>query len=117
MNGHVLGSDLTADRRLAVLLGLAVGDALGAGTEFQSPDGIAERYGKVDGYVQGVNPSFAPGEFTDDTHMTLCSLGAYWDARSGETSLVDAALRRFQEWRIHRPPDIGNATQRALIAS
>jgi ADP-ribosylglycohydrolase len=105
------------DRRLGVLLGLAVGDALGAGTEFQTPDQITRRYGEVTGYVQGVNHGFAPGDFTDDTQMTLAALGGYWDAALRGQDLLDASLLRFQQWRAARPPDIGNTTQEALIAS
>jgi ADP-ribosylglycohydrolase len=107
----------TADRRLGVLLGKAVGDALGAGTEFQTPDEILRRHGTVSGYVQGVNHGFAPGDFTDDTQMALCILGGYWDARVRGQDLLDATLRRFQEWRAARPADIGNTTQDSLIAS
>ena len=105
------------DRRLAVLVGKAVGDALGAGTEFQTPEEISRRFGEVRGYVQGVNHGFKPGEITDDTHMALCILGGYWDARLRGEDLLEATLRRFQEWRAARPPDIGNTTQDALFAS
>lgn len=106
------------DRRLAILVGKAVGDALGAGTELQTTEEIAGRSGEVRGaYIQGVNHGFAPGEFTDDTQMTLCILGGYWDARLRGADLLEATLRRFQEWRAARPPDIGNTTQDALLAS
>jgi ADP-ribosyl-[dinitrogen reductase] hydrolase len=105
------------DRRLAILIGKAVGDALGAGTEFQTPVQITRRFGEVRGYVQGVNHGFAPGEFTDDTHLALCILGGYWDARLRGQDLLEATIRRFQEWHEARPPDIGNATQSALTAS
>jgi ADP-ribosylglycohydrolase/rhodanese-related sulfurtransferase len=106
------------DRRLAILVGKAVGDALGAGTEFQTPDEIARRPGGVRAaYVQGVNHGFAPGEFTDDTHMALCILGGYWDAHQRGEDLLEATLRRFQEWRAARPPDIGTTTLDALLAS
>jgi len=108
---------LIASPRLGVLLGKAVGDALGAGTEFQTPEQIIDRHGTVTGYVQGVNHDFAPGEFTDDTHMTLCILGGYWDRQVRGEDLMKATLRRFQAWRAARPPDIGNATQGALMAS
>ncbi|MCC7367736.1 MAG: ADP-ribosylglycohydrolase family protein [Chloroflexi bacterium] len=103
--------------RLGILLGKAVGDALGAGTEFQTPDQITRRHGTVTGYVQGVNQDFAPGEFTDDTHMALCILGAYWDRAVRGDDLLVATLKRFQAWRAARPPDIGNATQGALLSS
>jgi ADP-ribosyl-[dinitrogen reductase] hydrolase len=105
------------DPRLAILLGKAVGDALGAGTEFQTPGEIRSRHGEVRQYVQGVNHGFAPGEFTDDTHLTLSILGGYWDAQLRGQNLLDATLRRFQEWRAARPPDIGAMTQDALMAS
>lgn len=106
-----------SDRRLGILIGKSVGDALGAGTEFQTSEQIARRHGEVTGYVQGVNHGFAPGEFTDDTHLALCILGGYWDARLRGHDLLDATLRRFQEWRAARPPDIGTTTLDALAAS
>ncbi|MGE3267383.1 MAG: ADP-ribosylglycohydrolase family protein, partial [Chloroflexota bacterium] len=107
----------TVSPRLGILLGAAVADALGAGTEFQTADQISRRYGTVTGYVQGVNHDFLPGEFTDDTHMALCILGGYWDARRRGQDLLEATLARFQGWRAARPPDIGNATQSSLMAS
>jgi ADP-ribosyl-[dinitrogen reductase] hydrolase len=106
-----------ADRRLAILIGKAVGDALGAGTEFRTPDEIARRFGEVRGYVQGLNHGFAPGELTDDTQMALCILGAYWDVCLRGHDLVEATLRRFQAWLAAQPPDIGITTRSALIAS
>ena len=95
--------------RLAVLLGQAVGDALGAGTEFQTPQEISQKYGEVTGYVQGVNYDFAPGEFTDDTHMALCILGGYWDQRVRGDDLLEATLRRFQGH--HQRPTRPQATR------
>ncbi len=105
------------DRRLAILVGKAVGDALGAGTEFQTPEEIVRRSGEVRGYVQGVNHAFAPGEFTDDTQMALCILGGYWDRLLRGEDLLEATLRRFQEWVAAGPPDIGNTTAAALDVS
>lgn len=111
-------SVLAGDTRLGVLLGQAVGDALGAGTEFQSAAEIGRRHGQVQAeYVQGVNPGFKPGEFTDDTQMALCILGGYWDARLHGADLLDATLKRFQAWADARPPDIGIATRGSLSAS
>lgn len=112
-----MASTPAVDRRLAVLLGSSVGDALGAGTEFMTPEQIAARHGEVRGYVQGVHHGFAPGEFTDDTQLTLCALGAYWDARLRGEPFADAALKRFQAWQQCQPPDVGIATSQALGAS
>lgn len=86
------------DRRVAILYSLAVGDALGAGTEFESPASIARKHGRIQGYVQGVNPGLRPGDFTDDTQMTLCVLAAYAEACRSGGDLLEVTLRRFLEW-------------------
>ena len=103
--------------RLGVLLGQAVGDALGAGTEFMGPEEIVRRHGEVRAYVQGENRGFAPGELTDDTQMALCILAAHWDVRRDGGDLAERTLRRFQEWLASRPADVGIATRGALDAS
>jgi ADP-ribosylglycohydrolase/protein-glutamine gamma-glutamyltransferase-like protein len=57
------------DRFVGCLLGLAIGDALGANFEGQSPEHIARRYRTVDRLI--TRPP--PGElwYTDDTQMTI----------------------------------------------
>src|SRR5205823_9205788 len=74
-----------------MLLGLAVGDALGAAVEFQRPGTFAP----VTGYRGGGPHRLAPGEWTDDTSMALAladSLAAGWD-------LNDQAERYVAWWR------------------
>jgi ADP-ribosylglycohydrolase len=53
------------------MLGGAIGDQLGAGVEFESIQGIREKYGSAG--VTGFVPSWGrpEGRFTDDTQMTL----------------------------------------------
>ena len=67
------------DRQRGALLGLAVGDALGAAVEFQMPGTFAP----VTGYRGGGPHGLGPGEWTDDTSMALAwadSIGdAGWD--------------------------------------
>jgi ADP-ribosyl-[dinitrogen reductase] hydrolase len=55
------------DRQRGPLLGLAIGDALGAAVEFQPPGTFPE----VTGYRGGGPHGLAAGEFTDDTNMAL----------------------------------------------
>ncbi|MDQ1423317.1 MAG: hypothetical protein QOD72_815, partial [Acidimicrobiaceae bacterium] len=55
------------DRAAGALLGLALGDALGAGYEFGPPTDPAT----VD-MVGGGRLGWAPGEWTDDTEMAIC---------------------------------------------
>jgi len=53
------------DRRRGALLGLAIGDALGAAVEFRAPGSFKP----VTGYRDGGPHGLAPGEWTDDTSM------------------------------------------------
>ena len=101
------------DRLRGALIGLAVGDALGAAVEFSSPGSFAP----VTGYRSGGPHGLKAGEWTDDTSMALAladsmaSVG--WD-------LNDQASRYVEWWRngkysVHgRCFDIGITTRRAL---
>src|SRR5580700_12319799 len=55
------------DRSRGALIGLAVGDALGAAVEFKSPGNFAP----VTGYRNGGPHRLEAGEWTDDTSMAL----------------------------------------------
>ena len=57
----------TTDRRIGALLGLAVGDALGAAVEFRPPG----TFEPVTGYRGGGPHGLRAGEWTDDTSMAL----------------------------------------------
>ena len=101
------------NRQRGALLGLAIGDALGAAVEFEIP-GLFE---PVTGYRGGGAHGLEPGEWTDDTSMALAladSIGeAGWD-------LKDQAERYVAWWRTGaysvngRVVDIGTTTLAAL---
>ena len=80
------------DRRRGALVGLAVGDALGAAIEFKSPGSFAP----VTGYRSGGPHRLEAGEWTDDTSMALALADsiatAGWD-------LNDQADRYVQWWK------------------
>lgn len=105
--------DPVTDRRLGTLVGLAVGDALGAAVEFQPPG----NFEPVVGYRGGGPHRLGPGEWTDDTSMALAladSIAAVgWD-------LGDQARRYVAWWRTGaysvngRCFDIGVTTARSL---
>lgn len=101
------------DRKRGTLIGLAVGDALGAAVEFQSPGTFPE----VTGYRAGGPHRLGPGEWTDDTSMALAladSLAsAGWD--------LNDQMRRYVDWWQNGQYsvtgqcfDIGIATRAAL---
>jgi ADP-ribosyl-[dinitrogen reductase] hydrolase len=102
------------DGARGVLLGLAVGDALGGPLEFLSADEIRARHGgPVRDYVGGGWLALEAGHGTDDTAMAL-ALG-----RSAATSIgydPGRALVAYLEWFRTDPPDVG-ATIRAALAA
>ncbi len=95
------------------LIGLAVGDALGAAVEFSSPGSFAP----VTGYRSGGPHRLNPGEWTDDTSMALALADSIatvgWD-------LNDQASRYVEWWKNGKYSvngrcfDIGITTRSAL---
>ena len=108
-------TDVELDRARGVLLGLAVGDALGGPLEFMSAAEIRARHrGPVEDYVGGGWLSLEPGQGTDDTAMALAL------ARSAATSMSydpDWALKAYLEWFRTGPPDVGSTIRAALEAA
>ena len=104
----------TAERYRGALLGLAIGDALGAQVEFL-PRGT---FPPVEGFRGGGPHDLGPGEWTDDTAMALCLAESL--VETGGFDPVDQ-LRRYLRWynEGYLSPkgfcfDIGNTTRRAL---
>jgi ADP-ribosylglycohydrolase len=101
------------DRRRGTLLGLAVGDALGAAIEFKPPG----TFEPVTGYRAGGPHGLEAGEWTDDTSMALALADSLaevgWD-------LDDQAQRYVRWWRRGHYSvnggcfDIGITTRAAL---
>jgi ADP-ribosyl-[dinitrogen reductase] hydrolase len=92
------------------LLGLAVGDALGAALEWLVPEQISARYGgPLRDMVQSA--TWRMGEWTDDTAMML-ALGESLADRGGWDE--DDVLARYIVWARSGPKDIGTTVQRSL---
>jgi ADP-ribosyl-[dinitrogen reductase] hydrolase len=98
---------LSLDRFKGCLVGLALGDALGAPYEFsQVPTIDVKRFHK--GYF-----GTAPGDGTDDSALAL-KLGLSLVAKGGLDG--DDYLSRLVEWANSNPPDIGSQTAKAARA-
>ena len=104
---------MSTDRQRGCLIGLAVGDALGAAVEFKSPGSFEP----VTGYRAGGPHRLAPGEWTDDTSMAL----ALADSMAQKGWDQDDQTRRYVSWwrtgaySVNgRCFDIGNTTADAL---
>ena len=64
------------DHIAGAVYGFAIGDSVGAITEFMSKDEIKSKYGEVTKQLGGGWLNLKPGEVTDDTQMMLCVMDA-----------------------------------------
>lgn len=99
------------DRARGAFLGLAVGDALGATTEFMTPREIQAQYGVHRKMRGGGWLGLKPGQVTDDTEMSLCIARALiaaggWDLRG----IAD----NFVAWMKGKPIDIGSTCRKGI---
>ncbi len=100
------------ERAIGAYLGLAIGDALGATTEFMTPREIAEQYGLHETICGGGWLRLKAGEVTDDTEMSL-ALGEAILERGGVEA--GAVAQAFSDWMRRKPVDIGNTVRRGII--
>jgi ADP-ribosyl-[dinitrogen reductase] hydrolase len=106
----IVSLDDVRQRAYAALLGSAIGDALGATTEFMMPEEIKQSHGVLREIVGGGWLRLPAGQVTDDTQMALCVARSI--AESG-WSLRDIA-DRFVAWLKSRPADVGNTCRRGI---
>ncbi|UQN05156.1 ADP-ribosylglycohydrolase family protein [Deinococcus sp. QL22] len=100
----------TRQARLKTLLSLSAADALGAATEFKTPEAIRSHYGDTfNDYQPGSVFGFAPGEATDDSQMVAATLLGY-----SKQNGLEGVLAGLQDWIATGPPDVGNLTRDAL---
>src|SRR5262245_30281763 len=101
------------DRSRGALLGLAVGDALGATNElkrFPAP-AFPEMLTGLHTEMKGGGPfSVKPGQVTDDTQMACCIASGL--TAIGKYDALDVA-KRYLAWRPHAF-DVGDQTGKAL---
>jgi len=98
---------------MGALLGLAIGDALGAAVEFRPPGTFPPVTGYRDGGPHGLNA----GEWTDDTSMALALADSLATAGWDLNDQADRYLSWYRtgEYSVNgRCFDIGNATRQAL---
>ena len=98
-------------RARAAFLGLAVGDALGATTEFMTPGEIRAKFKVHRKIVGGGWLHLKPGQVTDDTDMSLCIARAV--VRGGGWNLR-AVAEEFVLWLRSNPPDVGATCRRGI---
>jgi len=93
------------------MLGLAVGDALGATTEFMTPREIQATYKVHRQVIGGGWLHLKPGQVTDDTEMSLCIARAL-TAKGGWD--LAAIAKEFARWLRGKPIDVGATCRRGI---
>lgn len=95
------------------LVGFAIGDAMGATTEFMTKEQIKQEYGYVDDILGGGWLNLPRGQVTDDTQMMLCVARGIMSADINRRPISNIA-REFIQWLDSDPPDVGNCCRRAI---
>ena len=98
-------------RARGAFLGVAVGDALGATTEFMSPAEIRAQFGVHRRIVGGGWLHLKPGRITDDTEMSLCIARAILNSKTWD---LKAVAEEFLAWMRGKPVDIGSTVRRGI---
>ncbi len=103
------------------LYGFAVGDAMGATTEFMSHSEIKEKYGIVKDIIGGGWLHLEAGQVTDDTQMTLCVCEALATtiniprrANIHNVNFYQRCCDLFVKWLDSNPIDVGNCCRNVI---
>ena len=92
------------DKIKGELFGVAIGDALGATTEFMMKEEIIEKYGSVTEIIGGGCWELEPGETTDDTDMTIAVIKGLI---ANTDHPIEEIGKQFLLWARTDPKDIG----------
>jgi ADP-ribosyl-[dinitrogen reductase] hydrolase len=98
------------DQFRGCLLGLGVGDALGAPLEGLSAAQIARRYGRLTEMQPDPRRGLRAGQTTDDTAMMLAILDSYNELAQFDPHDI---AERFLDWYRRGPTGIGSLTREA----
>ncbi|MDL9978432.1 ADP-ribosylglycohydrolase family protein [Microbacterium sp. ASV49] len=119
LDGPAADVSALEDRVLGVLLGAAIGDAMGAATELRTREQIVEHFGgEVTSFVVPPDDTFArgcpPGQVTDDFSQAY-HLARTIVARGGETSWDTGRDAILAWWADERYQRFAGPTTRASV--
>lgn len=114
---NMLKSKDFEDKARGALYGFAIGDAMGATTEFMDADDIRKQYGRVEDIIGGGWLGLKPGQVTDDTQMMICVMDALEKNvkhGNGNGSFLHFAGDNFVKWYESGPKDIGSQCSKGI---
>lgn len=110
-----MDKNILRDKIRGALYAHAIGDAMGATTEFMSAEEIKIKYGRVDDLIGGGWLDLNVGETTDDTAMTIGVIDALMKGFKNENEFKKACADNFLAWFETGPKDVGNQCRLALV--
>lgn len=110
-------NEIIKDRIKGSLYAFAIGDAMGATTEFMTKDQIKVLFPKgLKDIVGGGWLGLPKGEVTDDTEMMMAVAQAYMDSYTmNEEVYLLKCCENFTSWMNSHPRDVGNTCRTAII--
>lgn len=87
--------------------GFAIGDAMGATTEFMTDKQIKKEFGQITNIVGGGWLNLEAGEITDDTQMSICVMEAIMRQPKDIDEFIKFCKENFIMWFKSRPKDVG----------
>lgn len=107
---------------IGALYGFAIGDSMGATTEFMTSEQIKKQYGQVDDLIGGGWLNTKPGEVTDDTQMMICVIDALMSVAKIKDNMKAINQKEFQKecmsnfvkWYLTKPKDVGGQCSKAI---
>lgn len=110
-------NEIIKDRIKGSLYAFAIGDAMGATTEFMTKDQIKELFPEgLKDIVGGGWLGLPRGEVTDDTEMMMAVARAYMDSYTmNEEVYLLKCCENFTFWMSSHPRDVGNTCRTAII--
>ena len=114
MEVSVLNTRKTIEDKIAgAIYGFAIGDAMGATTEFMNEFEI-KRCGKVTDIVGGGWLNLKAGDVTDDTQMTLCIMDALMKYPNNVKEFQNECMKNFVKWFESGPKDVGGQCAKGI---
>lgn len=109
------------NRIAGCVYGFAIGDAMGATTEFMTSTQIQSQFGVLKQIVGGGWLNLEKGQVTDDTQMSMCIMRVLQNIDSldpafGYEFKVDCT-KEFIDWLDTGPTDVGKQCSKALLFS
>lgn len=110
-----MDNKILLDRVRGALYGFAIGDAMGATTEFMTKERIAAEFGTLKEIIGGGWLKLEAGCITDDTQMSMCIMSALMKVGTSDLGLFKReCMENFVNWYYSLPPDVGGQCSRGI---